>query len=929
VPICCRFVFAVIAVSKPLPNGFGLGNLGDWGGIRTDSVLLISCLPNWFVNSAEEERKDGVYSMSKSRFLRWVAVVMASFLLVSSSLFARAEFDTQKPDGGTVAAAAPEYAIVTHNIGKIALAVTNKGVFGDGFTGQTGIRDSFTGELVPSCEYPKGSNTRYLFAGAFWIGAVVGRDTLVSVGADGWSSQQEFNPESEENGGGMKLRSTIDPAKPEYIGAVSEQDFICTYYDTCVNCPGGGELDYLDQRAHQPLHIQVDQASYAWSYEYAEDFVLFDYGITNIGDERLRRVFMGLYVDADVHHNVINGQIGAQDDICGFVHGLPAFYLPDICAADEPLNIAWISDNDADENGPPGTQVPHVTGMRVVRTPSDSLEISFNWWISNASPALDFGPQTRQKYRDYGTGGSGTPEGDRNKYHVLSNGEFDYDQIFTADIGALDPVWLPPNPNVAVDLSNGYDTRYLLSFGPFDIEPGQTLPLSFAYVAGANFYATPGNIQNLQEGTYDPLTYYEGLNFDDLGKNGTWAEWIYDNPGVDTDSDGYYGVAYECTVSEDNIEVYWRKGDGVPDFRGASPPPAPILRVRPHVGQIVVLFNGALSETTVDNFSGYADFEGYRVYMARDDRSSSYQLLTSFDFEDFNKWNWRDDSAFTGFELVEAPFSLDSLRCLYAPEGCNDTIWNPLDHGRNNPFFFTRGGEDSIVYFEPQDFNRSELGVTTDIVKAYPDSEMIKPTLEWIEDTTTIPLALRDSVLTPEGYFKWYEYKYVIDSLLPTVPYWINVTAFDFGSPSSGLPSLETSPTVQPKITYALESIEDVMAEEDLDVYVYPNPYRLDANYRANGFEGRGSQERDRPDDRVRRIHFANLPPKCTIRIYSLDGDLVREIFHDIPPSDPRANHDTWDLITRNTQIVVSGLYYWSVETPDGKTQVGKVAIIL
>ena len=164
---------------------------------------------------------------------------------------------------------------------------------------------------------------------------------------------------------------------------------------------------------------------------------------------------------------------------------------------------------------------------------------------------------------------------------------------------------------------------------------------------------------------------------------------------------------------------------------------------------------------------------------------------------------------------------------------------------------------------------------------------------------------------------------------MPTVQYYVNVTAFDYGSPQSGLPSLETSQTVNPVITYALEPTEAILAESELNVYVYPNPYRIDGGYRTAGFEGRGTNERGRPDDRVRRIHFANLPPKCVITIYSIDGDLVRQINHDVDPSDPLANHDYWDLITRNTQSAVSGLYYWTVEAPDRETQVGKLAIIL
>ena len=79
----------------------------------------------------------------------------------------------------------------------------------------------------------------------------------------------------------------------------------------------------------------------------------------------------------------------------------------------------------------------------------------------------------------------------------------------------------------------------------------------------------------------------------------------------------------------------------------------------------------------------------------------------------------------------------------------------------------------------------------------------------------------------------------------------------------------------------------------------------------------------------MRVVHFANLPPKSMIRIYTIDGDLVREVVHDIPVSDPLSNHDYWDLITRNTQLAVSGLYYWTVEGDDGNVQIGKLVLIL
>jgi hypothetical protein len=188
-----------------------------------------------------------------------------------------------------------------------------------------------------------------------------------------------------------------------------------------------------------------------------------------------------------------------------------------------------------------------------------------------------------------------------------------------------------------------------------------------------------------------------------------------------------------------------------------------------------------------------------------------------------------------------------------------------------------------------------------------------------------VPDSLRDQYLTEDGHFKYYEYEYTVDNLLPTIPYYVNVTAFDYGSPVSGLGALETPVANTATYVYALNDV-DAVAEKNLDVYIYPNPYRIDGDYLEKGYEGQDAKYYI--PDRLRRIHFANLPPKCTISIFSIDGDLIRSFEHDKDPADPAASHDTWDLITRNTQAVVSGIYYWIVEEPNGRTQIGKMVII-
>jgi hypothetical protein len=336
-----------------------------------------------------------------------------------------------------------------------------------------------------------------------------------------------------------------------------------------------------------------------------------------------------------------------------------------------------------------------------------------------------------------------------------------------------------------------------------------------------------------------------------------------------------------------------------------------------------------LSENTPDPFTREYDFEGYRVYIARDDRASSYSMVTSYDRENYNRWEW--NSVARRFILREPPFSLVQLRCMYGAD-CGDTTWYPEQYPRTRPLVIPGGpkGEDKVYYFEPQDYNRSILAndpiqATSSIRRVYPHAP--RPT-HVHPDSIQAYFPDRDDTLyfTEDGYLKNFEYEYIFNDLLPTVPYYVNVTAFDFGFPELDLPGLETNPALLPKAVYPLPSSEAVAGEE-LAAFVYPNPYRLDGNYLGRGFEAR--ERWHVPEDKTRLVHFANLPPKCTIRVYSLDGDLVRELYHDIDPLDYLANHETWDLINKNLQLVVSGLYYWVVEDDQGNTQIGKLVVIM
>jgi hypothetical protein len=97
-------------------------------------------------------------------------------------------------------------------------------------------------------------------------------------------------------------------------------------------------------------------------------------------------------------------------------------------------------------------------------------------------------------------------------------------------------------------------------------------------------------------------------------------------------------------------------------------------------------------------------------------------------------------------------------------------------------------------------------------------------------------------------------------------------------------------------------------------IKVVPNPYFVRARW-------------DRSTD-VRKIEFAHLPSVCTIRIYTLDGVLVRKLEHDAAANPAVGGARSWDLLTRNEQHVASGIYIYHVSTPQGHEKLGKFAVI-
>ncbi len=173
-----------------------------------------------------------------------------------------------------------------------------------------------------------------------------------------------------------------------------------------------------------------------------------------------------------------------------------------------------------------------------------------------------------------------------------------------------------------------------------------------------------------------------------------------------------------------------------------------------------------------------------------------------------------------------------------------------------------------------------------------------------------------------------YWYRFEADDLLGGWQYLFTVTSFDEGDVDAGLPSFESSRTANATRIFPGTPPDREGARK---VGVYPNPYRVNAAW-------------DGGTNRTRRLNFYNLPPRAEIRVYTLAGEIVKEMLHesetyrgDIRWYDnfsaenrqlPGGEH-SWDILSENGLNLSAGLYLFTVKNLDtGEVQRGKFVII-
>ncbi|GMU95145.1 hypothetical protein [Ignavibacterium album] len=113
-------------------------------------------------------------------------------------------------------------------------------------------------------------------------------------------------------------------------------------------------------------------------------------------------------------------------------------------------------------------------------------------------------------------------------------------------------------------------------------------------------------------------------------------------------------------------------------------------------------------------------------------------------------------------------------------------------------------------------------------------------------------------------------------------------------------------------------SVDKNLAQEQLSkIDVVPNPYLGAAVWERRNLNSTGRGER--------KIDFINLPNQCTIRIYTVTGQLIKTLYKDSGYLDGTIS---WNLVTDDGMDAAYGVYVYHVDAPGVGEYIGKFALI-
>ena len=866
------------------------------------------------------------------------------------------------PDGPQMTPAPVTIDQVVHNQGNVATTVDNWGYIG-GY--------SYYG--LPSGEWPRNSGHDYLAEIRYWMGAVSSTgDTLVANSYDDFQSIPSLITGQEEN---QILLSTDtaryynydpsdttgagngSPAQGWLVWSGEANDYVYTqnYNPSDSTFFDGGPLSVQeshyrfadDAGGSSLLGLEMTHTVLQWNYCYNEDFMFCILEITNTSTEDYTDFAFGLYIDLDIGGPDGTGENGR---------------LGDLVASDSTESLAWIYDEDGYDPGWGNQVTTGFMGTKYLETPGGGGMTAFR--TGDWADLPDNDPDRFALINSAQFDGSLPPT---DQYYVQCTRGIDLAagqtvRVVYALIAGEDETTFRNNASLAQEL---YDNHFV---GP---EPPNT-PLLTAVASDEKVYLSWNDTAQV---TVDPLSGendfagYKLYRSDNRGLD--WGTPIYNtgNDCLDLDYEAiaqysvddpadliprsiidtslingveywYCLVAYDTGASETGVDVL-QTGFGVP---GSA---TNIVSVTPRTDP-AGFFEAAGS--VEHNYVGTGEPSTGEVIPAVFDHNdllgADYQVVFE-DTPDQTYWHLinvttgdtvlADQTIFNGdpghFEIGEG-IRLVVRDADLVPRSMGQTTVGGTEATLEVPAGYWYGSIMDFFYgatFGHQHYRSTyELRYTGNSTQAPAFNDNVGMGMAWSVpfeawNTSTnerVALAVYDFDL--DGTWDpWdmliivnYPYDEATDPFTTAWPYHFSwFFGFDEAlyNPSVGDVYTIEGPLMHSPddvFSFAADGVNQTQATSALsNIRVVPDPYYAYA-----------SQWEVTPGET--NIQFQNLPDICTIRVYSLSGDLIKTLDHD-----NGSGTEEWNLLTDSRRMIVSGVYIYHVESQYGD-HLGRFAIV-
>jgi len=155
--------------------------------------------------------------------------------------------------------------------------------------------------------------------------------------------------------------------------------------------------------------------------------------------------------------------------------------------------------------------------------------------------------------------------------------------------------------------------------------------------------------------------------------------------------------------------------------------------------------------------------------------------------------------------------------------------------------------------------------------------------------------------------------QYVDQSVQRGFSYYYYVTAYDDGSQNWDHPGLSLESGKYWNMMLRATPVHPFMSSKPLadlnNVKVIPNPY----HDKSVKFNWPGEEN---------KLLFINLPLQCTIKIFTVTGDLVKTIHHDNGTTE-----EAWNQVSDDNQLIYSGVYIFHIDSSAG-SKVGRFVVV-